>query len=558
MPGFFLRRVLTPSVGVFVIPFIAYLAFGALLAFRYESIAGDALSRVGSAYYILFSRDPHLGAIGFVWNPLPALSFLPLVALGSIWRPLIEIGFAANIMSAFMMAAACYQLWATLADLGVPHGRRAFFTGLFALHPLILISGADGMGEAQFLFFMIVAVRYLMRWIRRQTLSALAICGCALALAYLVRIEGAVAALGAAALVAYASAVRSPGPWRWRVSSSIADALIVGTPVAAAVATWATLSWLIVGSPFEQLTSVYGTASQVRAGVGANIGSISGGDAINGLVWLLRLEPFAPVLAVTGMIAVVRRRDFSLAAPITVYGGVLVFEVAAWIMGVTTGVLRYYVVVIPLAVLLCAPLLTEPDPKRGLPHQGGRSMAWLTKVLRRSISIASGVMLAIGVLSTGAVMMDSKIAPEEEALLRPIAHNIQAWPEGQRIPEVRRVHREIAKSIDQLAADRGSVIVDAFYGFPTIMLSDHPDRLVITTDRDFQARLADPQGFRVRYLLVPPKVDYGQLDAINRKYPELYKNGAGVAQLLRTFTSYREDLRYRLYEVLGLGQASAR
>ena len=33
-----------------------------------QAFQGDAYSRVGNAYYVLFSRDPHLAAIGFVWG----------------------------------------------------------------------------------------------------------------------------------------------------------------------------------------------------------------------------------------------------------------------------------------------------------------------------------------------------------------------------------------------------------------------------------------------------------------------------------------------------------
>src|SRR5690349_4617983 len=39
----------------------------------------DSLSRTANAFYVLFSRDPHLAAVGFVWNPLPSLIQLPLL-----------------------------------------------------------------------------------------------------------------------------------------------------------------------------------------------------------------------------------------------------------------------------------------------------------------------------------------------------------------------------------------------------------------------------------------------------------------------------------------------
>ena len=39
--------------------------------------SGDAWSRITNAYYVLYSRDPHLAAIGFIWNPLPSLMAIP-------------------------------------------------------------------------------------------------------------------------------------------------------------------------------------------------------------------------------------------------------------------------------------------------------------------------------------------------------------------------------------------------------------------------------------------------------------------------------------------------
>src|SRR6476660_7244053 len=77
-----------------------YLAVGAVLVYGYDSIAPDALSRVGNASYVLFSRDPKLAAIGFVWTPLPSLIMLPVLPLKFIWPSLLRVGFTANIESA--------------------------------------------------------------------------------------------------------------------------------------------------------------------------------------------------------------------------------------------------------------------------------------------------------------------------------------------------------------------------------------------------------------------------------------------------------------------------
>src|ERR1041385_9278526 len=63
-------RLPDPLAGV---AFLGYIALGSYLALVLHAYHGDAYSRVANAYYVLYSRDPHLAAIGFVWMPLPSL-----------------------------------------------------------------------------------------------------------------------------------------------------------------------------------------------------------------------------------------------------------------------------------------------------------------------------------------------------------------------------------------------------------------------------------------------------------------------------------------------------
>ena len=82
---------------------VLYLAVAVLLV-RHDILFADAMSRVGNACYVLFSRDPHLPAIGFVWNPLPSLVLLPILPLKSVAPWLVTHGFAGAIQSALLMA----------------------------------------------------------------------------------------------------------------------------------------------------------------------------------------------------------------------------------------------------------------------------------------------------------------------------------------------------------------------------------------------------------------------------------------------------------------------
>ena len=65
-----------PTV-LFVVALAYFTAIAAVLTFHYGSIMGDAESRVADAWYVFFTRDPHLAAIGFVWNPLPSILVMP-------------------------------------------------------------------------------------------------------------------------------------------------------------------------------------------------------------------------------------------------------------------------------------------------------------------------------------------------------------------------------------------------------------------------------------------------------------------------------------------------
>ena len=77
-------------------PLVLYLALAAYITLltHSEGLGQDGVSRVAIANRILFSRDPHLAAVGFVWSPLPELVLVPLVALKSLWPALVQEAFA--------------------------------------------------------------------------------------------------------------------------------------------------------------------------------------------------------------------------------------------------------------------------------------------------------------------------------------------------------------------------------------------------------------------------------------------------------------------------------
>src|SRR4029077_2692106 len=243
---------------VFVVVLGFYLIVASLLVFSGNALAGDGVSRVATANRILFSRDPHLAAVGFVWSPLPNLVLLPLVTCNFLWRALVREAFAGNIISSAFMAGAVWQLLGFLRDIGAGRTMRLILTASFALHPMIVLYAANSMSEAQFIFFLLLVVRYLARWLRTNDSGPLVVTGLGLGLAYLTQYEAVAAAAAVVPIVALGSYLRSAGTRASRLTLAICDCLIACTPIAVAFVLWAVASWVITGVPFQQFSSAYG------------------------------------------------------------------------------------------------------------------------------------------------------------------------------------------------------------------------------------------------------------------------------------------------------------
>jgi hypothetical protein len=556
------RRSLTAlrrgSAPLFLLCFAGYLIAGLLLVIRGGFVVGDAWSRVGNAAWMIISRDPHLAAVGFVWNPLPSLMTLPFVALRGLWEPLVGLGFAANIVSAgFMAGAAVVMAWIA-ADLGVRRRVAAVLVALFALNPMILLYGANGLSEAPFIFFLLLAVRYLLVWWRAGTTFPLAATGIALALAYLTRYEAVAAAGGALVAIALRAYMKSDGAWRARAPWVAADMLVAGLPIGFAFAGWAAASLIITGNPFETFTSVYGNSSQVAL-TGSSIAVVTG-RGFDALLYALGqiagLAPALPVLIGLAALVATRRRSLDFIVPLAIFGSVLAFAIAATIGGASFAWLRFSITAIPLAIVV-AMLALAPrsarQPTTAGPETAPEAASSRWPVLgRRGIGATLSVALSVAVVSLVAsslptslsAMTNPRIGREEGDQLRAIARGYDPTIGSVKMVQVGAA---AARYLDNLALPDGSVIVDVAIGFPIVLQSSNPRQFVITPDRDFQQILADPATFDVPYLLVPSGSGYASLDAIGRAYPMLFTDGSGFAHLVAQFGS--DVFSWRLYRL---------
>jgi hypothetical protein len=110
---------------LFVLVFGAQFAFGMWMNSR-GFLWPDSLSRGANALYVLYSTDPKLAAIGFVWMPLPSLMELLWVAFFPLWPNLVSSGFASTLTTALAGGATAALL---LYSCSTPPGGSVSPTG---------------------------------------------------------------------------------------------------------------------------------------------------------------------------------------------------------------------------------------------------------------------------------------------------------------------------------------------------------------------------------------------------------------------------------------------
>lgn len=491
-----------------------YLAVGAYLVLHRHIIVGDAAARVAQAWYVVASRDPHLAAIGFVWNPLPSVAEIPLVALRGVWPALTRDTFAGCIVSALFMAGAVVQLRACLRELRVSPRVMSVLVAGMAISPMVVMYGANGMSEAMYLCFLLGVVRYLVEWTVSGTTRPLVLAGVDLAGAVLTR-EEAVAALIAVAITVFAvgtTARDHRAPVRERAVGGLGDAIVVVLPGLAAFVAWTLVSWVIVGDAFVQFNSRYGNASILNA---------SGTAAANGTGWprivlaLVQAGAYAPLGVLVGLVAAIVawwRRDRRALALVALVAP-LAFSIAAYTRGQTFGFLRYYIPALPLALLSLAFLLHPlPRMRPSVPRMLARESFGATAL--------AAVVVATSLVTTAVVMTNVRIAPAEQPVVAAATHHSLSVAERHAVTLLDSAHH-VARAIDRLGLASRSIAVDTFNCGSLIVLgSRNPAQFIITSDRDFERVVADPAAFRVPYVLVP-NADLG-IEAIGLEHPGIF------------------------------------
>ena len=565
--GDWLRRHFLSEAGItFLAAAGLYLTCGSILAFHYHAFFGDAVSRMANGFYVLYSRDPHLAAIGFVWNPLQSVADIVPLLFYHLWPALATRDMAGTIVSSLCMAGATYQLLCAFREWGVARVPRLILVGLFALNPMVIFYGANGMSEALYLLTLIAVCRYLARWVRNDGASSLAFAGLALGFCYLTRNEAVAPALTAGALVLAVGFYRSDGPRKARVLAGLTDLSVFSFPFVICFAGWAFVSYVITGSFFDQFTSDYGTSAQIQAGAGGPHVHLASAVHLEGEA-LLYLAPLLAVAAVLAVLAALRRRDILILVPISVIASGLAFDLGAYVSGGIIWSFRYCIAAVPLDAALVGVILAAAPVRtlKGVPRMKTQSKSgiarrhWGTprnRALRGAVLAAVAVVLiAPSVPASAAGMFNPRVGVEETRVLGYVVHTTRSAVDRGYAQNFQK-SQDIATFVAGLHLPNGDVVVDnSSPCIPlAIVLSPDPKVFVIPNDRDFQRILSDPLTFHTNYVLLPPGGGQGSLTATNRLYPQLYSNGddAGgrrFAKLVHAFGGAGACPSFRLYRV---------
>jgi hypothetical protein len=460
-----------------------YLALALVLFYRIGYGVGDAVARTSMARNILYSRDPHLAAIGFVWMPLPTFLQLPAMAILS---PLGYQAVVGQVTTALISGFTVFLIVRLLQRWRLSTFEVAALTVLYAINPCTLVTATNGMSEATWYLACVLTLVGYARWADDDDTNGGILLSVGLALAVLCKYEGWALVVVLLALVALQA----------RKRERKSELIFIGVLPIFAMAVWLAVSWLIQGDAFYFYRNSTGQAFDLWW-----LPSLKSRSYLNSAQYGISISLwFAPILpfAMLGLLTRDIRRSLSerrahttglaLLATVGVGGAVMTHEIR---IGAGWGNLRYYSSVVVGAVLIGGYLI---HVCRGRERVLWRSMVFLLLPL----GIASGWLLQLNSPST---------VEREDRVLRYVfpvlsGHRdkrLDAVVGTQTVGYVAGPFQESARLVDSFLKPGDQVYVQSTSEFWLTLYSDHPDRFIASTDKDY-LQLIDERPPRGRYL----------------------------------------------------------
>jgi hypothetical protein len=227
------RLVVLLAVAVSVGAYAWYASRG--LTFGYA----DALSRMEIARRVLISRTPGLAQLGTTWLPLQPMLMLPL-----IWNnTLFHDGFAGSFPSMVAYVIASLYMYRMIRFLFSKRGAAWVAAVAFIINPSVVYMQATAMSEVPMICTAVVAIYYMLVWVRSYHAADLMKSAAAVAAGTAIRYDGWPLAVAFAVVVVYLA-------WRHRGSQgALAWLIAYGMLAFSGCAAWVIYNQVIFHDP---------------------------------------------------------------------------------------------------------------------------------------------------------------------------------------------------------------------------------------------------------------------------------------------------------------------
>jgi 4-amino-4-deoxy-L-arabinose transferase-like glycosyltransferase len=488
---------------VFLLSAGVYALLGAQVVTGDHVVVFEALDRLTRAYMVWHNSPPKLAAVGFTYPPLTSLIFLPFTLV----KPLATSLIALPLTSAIFAGATLAVLNRTLELCQLSALLRYPLLALFGLNPEFVFYATNGMPDTAYLFLLAGALYCLIRWYLEEESRYLIGAGVAFTCCMLTRYEFIIWAF-AASFVIGAALVRREAT-RARIEGSVIAYL---APIVYGLALWTLFNGVIVGRPFEWLSSGSSSSLAIDSDQVANHGSVALAEVAHRLLELTASSaPLALVAIPVLVYAFVRTRDvMSLGLASFLALGLVIVGADALIQN-DLGVLQLQNgLPLALTALLGAAWLFRSQ-------EAARMPVWLVTL----------AVLAVGIPLAWNAMEHYPFQNLEQAFARAVktgqsqegTSSIGGFTVGIE-PE-----RQMAAYIDHtVGKQRHAILTDNAQTYGVIMLSGRPqdfNNRVNQGDGPWYEAREDPYG-KVKYMLVAYR---SPGDLIRQRYPEAASGG---------------------------------
>jgi Dolichyl-phosphate-mannose-protein mannosyltransferase len=429
----------------------------------------DGASRTITAQILVMSRDPHLGAMGFYWPPLPMFVRVPFVLL---LAPFHKTLYAGSASSALLSALVIPVLAAIARNLRLSTTQTAVLLGLYAFNPVVVFYAANGMSEATFSLCLALSYLGYLRFSNSGETKDLRLLGLGLALGMMSRIE--FVPITVAFIIACGFLIPRH---RWKRAL-----FLVALPPVYVFILWSWSASLLINDAFYwyHVGKTVGTTPTEHPWLPKDLTIVN----IVGFVMKTSVT-YAPVLVV--LAALVAVRGLARKTWVGMVGVALVipaFVAMQLVVRSTNAAQRYFSTMV---IIGCVTSMWALSAVRHLQPRGRAIVGTLVMV-----SFLGG---AIAVVPVNNDRWQSSLQ-FESAFFAPLVGR-QPYP----FPDYLAGVEELVKYLDDNLAPGDRVAMDSQGGL-ALLYTHHPGQFIVPEDRDFESIMSDPEG-RFTYVIRP-------------------------------------------------------